>query len=261
MQMTPLAEAPRATLRAVHTILTDLDDTLTLNGRLPAAAYDALERLEAAGLRLIVVTGRSAGWADLIARIWPVAGVIGENGGVAFRRDGARLQRFHAGDEAARATLMSIAKRILMAVPGSALASDQPFRLFDVAIDHGEEVAKLPPEAVARIVALFKEAGAKASASSCHVNGWLGDYDKLTAARRFLAEGFGVALEAEAPRILFIGDSPNDAPLFEGLPLTVGVANLKRFVPQLKVLPTYLTKAEGGAGFTEMAEAILMARL
>ena len=258
--MAPLADAPAAALRAVHTVLTDLDDTLTLHGRLPAIAYDALESLTQAGLRVIVITGRPAGWCDLIARIWPVAGAIAETGAIGFMREGARLKRFVFGDGAGQEALLQTAREILAAEPGGALSSDQPFRLFDVAIDHGEEVPKLSPEAVARIVARFKAAGAHVGVSSVHVNAWRGDYDKAVGAERFLREGFGIALKAEKERVLFAGDSINDASLFACLSLTVGVANVRRYVDQLPVPPAYVTKGEGGEGFAELAAAILEAR-
>ena len=67
MSLRPFENFSRVAAKSVHTVFTDIDDTLSLHGRLPAAAYDALERLQAAGLRVIPVTGRPAGWCDHIA--------------------------------------------------------------------------------------------------------------------------------------------------------------------------------------------------
>src|SRR3979490_2820427 len=78
--MMPLAECPRETLAAIEGVLTDLDETVSSHGRLSAEAYGALEALKKAGLRVIPVTGRPAGWCDHIARFWPVDAVVGENG-------------------------------------------------------------------------------------------------------------------------------------------------------------------------------------
>ena len=263
MSLAPLADAQAAALATVHTVLTDIDDTLTSEGRLTAEAYAALDALDAAGLRVIPLTGRPAGWCDMIARFWPVAGVVGENGALAFRYDRAarRMIRLYAKSEAGRVAdrtrLDALARRILAEVPGSAIAADQAYRIADLAIDFREDVAPLSDAAIKRIVALFEADGATAKVSSIHVNGWFGAYDKLSMTKRLLAEQFGAAPDANT---LFIGDSPNDEPLFAALPLTVGVANIMDFVGTLKAKPAYVTNARGGAGFAEMARALLEAR-
>src|SRR5258707_4262848 len=78
MTIRPLSEFPAALRAAIRFVLLDIDDTLTTDGRLSAAAYGALEDLSRRGLRLIPVTGRPAGWCDLIARFWPVDAVRSE---------------------------------------------------------------------------------------------------------------------------------------------------------------------------------------
>src|SRR3954470_15846800 len=130
--MKPLADFPRATRSRVRAVLTDIDDTLTTEGRLEAVSYAALERLRAAGLLVIPVTGRPAGWCDHIARMWPVDGVVGENGAFWFRHvagDPGRVKRhyvFEAAERAAnRKKLEAVRNAILAAVPGCAVASDQ----------------------------------------------------------------------------------------------------------------------------------------
>ena len=142
--------------RGVRAVLVDIDDTLTTEGRLTADAYGALERLQGAGVRVVPVTGRPAGWCDHIARMWPVDGVVGENGAFYFCNSGKRVhKRFHDDAQtraAKRARLDAIAARILAAVPGSALASDQAYRETDLAIDYCEDVTRLPPADVDRIV-------------------------------------------------------------------------------------------------------------
>src|SRR5687768_12257320 len=136
--MRPLAEFPLAARQAIRGVLTDIDDTLTLGGQLPAVAYAALERLRAAGLMVVPVTGRPAGWCDHIARMWPVDAVVGENGAFYFYYANGRLERRFQADAASRAQnrarLQDIAARILAAVPGCALASDQAYRESDLAI-------------------------------------------------------------------------------------------------------------------------------
>ena len=206
-RMANLADWPLAERRRVDVVLTDIDDTLTLHGRLPAVAYAAMEELSAAGLKVVPITGRPAGWCDHIARMWPVDGVVGENGAFWFRHDPEkrRLIRRFLVDDATRRTnrgrLDELAGRILAEVPGCALASDQLYREADLAIDFCEDVVALPDAEVARIVALFEAAGCTAKVSSIHVNGWFGRYDKLTMTRLFLAEALGIELDAD-PRPL-----------------------------------------------------------
>ena len=259
----PFAAFPAAARAGIRFVLTDIDDTLTTDGRLTAAAYGALERLAARGYRVIPVTGRPAGWCDLIAHLWPVDGVVGENGAFYFRYDRVgrtMTRRFWLSEDqrgAARRRLDRLAATILAVVPGARLAADQPYRAADLAIDYREDSGPLPPEAVDRIVALMREAGATAKISSIHVNGWFGDWDKLAMTRHLFAEAYGIDLERERRSLVFIGDSPNDEPMFAFFPLSVAVANIRPCLPLLKARPAYVTAGEGGAGFVEFAETLL----
>lgn len=264
--MQPLAEMSLHARSRIVGVLADIDDTITTDGRLTAAAYTALERLRAVGLKVIPVTGRPAGWCDHIARMWPVDAVVGENGAFWMRYEAGarRLKTVFAShpppDRQKR--IDALAAEILAAVPGCALASDQFCRIADLAIDYCEDVAPLPPTAVNTIVQRMEAAGMRAKISSIHVNGWFGDYDKLSTTRRMLAEEFGAALkhEAERERWVFVGDSPNDAPMFGFFPHSVGVANVLDFADRLEARPTWVTRARAGAGFVELSEVLLAAR-
>ncbi len=267
MSMRPLATIPRETLAGAGAVLTDIDDTLTLRGRLPAVAFTALERLRRAGIKVIAVTGRPAGWCDMIARQWPVDGVVGENGAFYFRHDDAARRMIRAYAQTAeerRANhqkLWAVAAQVLREFPGTAMAADQAYREIDVAIDFREDVPPLPLETAKRIAAAFHAAGAAAKVSSIHVNAWFGAHDKLTMSRRLLAEAFDIRIETSLENIAYCGDSPNDAPMFERFPLGVGVANIRPLAHLMTHLPAYVTEAEGGLGFAEFAEAILRARM
>ena len=264
--MRPLSELPQAVAAAMHTVFSDIDDTLTTDGQLTAQAYSALEALHGAGLRVILVTGRPAGWCDHIARMWPIDAVIGENGAFYCWHDHAahKLKTRHLLDEATRARnserLTAVREVILREVPGCAVASDQFCRLYDLAIDFCEDVPPLPDAAVQRIVALMQQMGMSAKVSSIHVNGWFGDYDKLSMAQLLLHERYGMELAQERERCMFVGDSPNDAPMFAYLPHAVGVANIAAFADQMDALPAYVTPSCGGAGFAELAQALIDAR-
>jgi HAD superfamily hydrolase (TIGR01484 family) len=262
----PLDTLDLATLRDVRGLLADIDDTITSDGKLTAAAYGALERMHASGLVVVPITGRPAGWCDHIARMWPVSGVVGENGALWMRYDTAsrRLEKRFVASEAERvanrARLATIGPKILAAIPGTALASDQLYREADLAIDFCEDVTPLPRESVDRIVSMMHAEGMTAKVSSIHVNGWFGSYDKLGMTRLFLRDAFGIDLDAEKSSFVFVGDSPNDAPMFGFFPLSVGVANVRHFADRIATLPTYVTDGESGAGFVETAERLLAAR-
>jgi HAD superfamily hydrolase (TIGR01484 family) len=257
--MKPLAELRGA--ERLRGLLFDIDDTLTTEGRLTADAYAALERLKRAGRVVVAVTGRPAGWCDHIARMWPVDAVVGENGAFYFRYEKGKLhKRFHDPDAVRadkRARLAAIAERILAAAPGCALASDQPYREADLAIDYCEDVTPLPLEAAERIAALMREAGLTAKISSIHVNGWFGGYDKLAMTKVLFAEKFGIGLDAANADYAFAGDSPNDAPMFAYFENSIGVANIARFAGRLPAQPKYVTQAQAGAGFSELVAHLL----
>ena len=263
--MRPLVEFPFAERRQIKAVLCDIDDTLTTAGRLPSASLGALEALADADFIVIPVTGRPAGWCDHIARMWPVHAVVGENGAFYFRYDHiqrkmrsvfAKTAQERAAD---RERLTGLRDLILHEIPGTGVASDQEYRVADLAIDYCEDVAPLSESQLERIVALFERAGAQAKVSSIHVNGWFGDYDKLGMTKRCLRECFNLDLCKDNARIVFIGDSPNDAPLFSALKHSVGVANVLDF--ELTHPPTWITRQKNSAGFIELVEHLLRAHV
>lgn len=245
-------------------VLTDIDDTLTNEGQLGPEAYEALWKLQKAGIKLIPVTGRPAGWCEMIARMWPVAGVIGENGGFYFRYENKKMIRhFIFSDEVQkenRIKLDKIKNQILKEVPGCDIASDQFCRLMDLAIDFCEDVAPLTKSDVNKIVDIFHQHGAIAKVSSIHVNGWFGNYDKVSMAKIFLEKEFGLSPQQAKKNCAFSGDSPNDEPMFEFFPHSFAVANLQEFADQLTHLPSFISSAKGGNGFVQIADAILKSR-
>ena len=249
----------------VKGVFCDIDDTLTTEGRLTAEAYATMERLRSSGRLVVPVTGRPAGWCDHIARMWPVDAVVGENGAFYFWHDGEqqRLVKRFLDDEATRAgnrsRLAQVRDRILREIPGAAVASDQLYREADLAIDFCEDVPRLPDASIGRIVAIMEESGMTARISSIHVNGWFGSYDKLVMTRLLMRERFGVDLDRERADYVFVGDSPNDAPMFKFFPHSVGVANVRDFGGRLAHEPAYVTDRRCGAGFAELADLIISA--
>jgi HAD superfamily hydrolase (TIGR01484 family) len=257
--MQKFAAFPPQRLRQIRFVLTDVDDTLTSGARLFAATYDALERLAAAGLPVIPVTAAPAGWCDVMARMWPVAAVIGENGGLCFRHrsQGGAPDRHYwsAAAECARdrQRLMELAAEIVAEVPGSRLAPDQRYRETSLAFarESGDGEA---------ILARLAAAGARTTTNSLWLLGWFGGFDKLQMARRMLCELFALDLAVAADAVLYVGDSPNDEPMFGFFENSVGVATVARYLDQLTAPPKWVTEGGGGAGFVEIADALLAAR-
>ena len=244
-------------------VLTDIDDTLTNDGRLPSVVFTAMEDLKEAGIRIVPVTGRPAGWCDHMARMWPIDGLVGENGAFYFAYDRTRkkmVRRYwkpEKGRRSDRKKLDKVKQEILKKIPGCAVASDQAYREADLAIDYCEDVPPLSMQEAEEIVKCFMKSGARAKISSIHVNGWFGDYDKLTMTRLLFEGVFNESLESVKDQVIFTGDSPNDAPMFEYFPNSVGVANVIHFRGIMTHEPVWITEKEGGYGFAEMVEALL----
>ena len=244
-------------------LLTDIDDTLTTEGVVPAHVVQAMESLKARGLAVIPITGRPVGWSEPFAAAWPVDAIVAENGAVALQRSldkrDALLKRYQQ-DAATRAAHFARMQQVLAdieaRVPGARRATDSPGRETDIAIDHSE-FTHLPQERIDQCVAILRAAGMNATVSSIHINGWFGAHNKLEGARWIVRELLGRDLDAEIDRWVYVGDSTNDQLMFEHFPHSVGVANIARFVPQLQHLPRYVTQGERGAGFAEVARAIL----
>ncbi len=267
--MNSISELSPSQAQGVKYVLMDIDDTLTRRGKLLVSAFKALWDLRAAELVVIPVTGRPAGWCDLIARQWPVDAVIGENGALVFweetpaGREGLPVltQRFHP--EAVRnsdARLKKILKEVLQIDKRLRIAKDQPFRLFDMAVDFAEEAPILPLDMAVRVAELARSRGARAKVSSIHVNIWMGNYDKLSMAKSFLREQFGWDPEAGQEEVIFVGDSPNDEPLFAAFPLSCAVANIRNYTHLIKNMPAFVASRDCGDGFAEIAERILSLR-
>ncbi len=270
--MRPVRDLTAAQARGVRVLFTDIDGTVTDEaGRIPAPVFTTLEAAQDAGLTVIPVTGRPAGWCDMIARTWPVAGVVGEHGGLFFRRGAgagkgpdARMERIYAQGEATRVAnrerLSRLAGEVLAAFPGAALASDQQYRAFDIAVDFCEDVPRLPEATITGIVSFLEDAGCHVKVSDIHVNAWFGEFDKASMCRR-VGELFGLDLLGEdTGAAVYFGDSPNDAPLFAAFPLAIGVANVAALAHRMTKLPAFVTDGRGYEGFVEGVTHLLSLR-
>jgi hydroxymethylpyrimidine pyrophosphatase-like HAD family hydrolase len=269
--MRPLAELAPARLAGLRGVLTDIDDTLTTAGAIDPEALAALHALHHAGVPVIAITGRPAGWSEPMVRAWPMQAIVAENGAVMLRHrlggpsspggPQGELRLDFTVDAASRAAnllrLQACAAELLARVPGACLAQDSTGRLTDIAVDHSE-FNHLDAAAIAQVVALMRRSGLTATVSSIHINGWIGAHNKLSAAHWAVPACLGI--DFVPAEWVYVGDSSNDQLMFEHLPLTVGVANVARFLAQMSAWPAYITTAERGRGFAELAGALLRAR-
>ena len=245
------------------TLLFDIDDTITTDGVLPAANYFALEQLKKAGYLMIPVTGRPAGWCDMIARFWPIDAVVGENGAFYFRYDhiNKKLKKVYADGldlGKAQAEHHQIAKTILAKFKQTRLSRDQPYRDIDIAFDFAEDIVPpMPMDDVIDMKNALEDLGLTAKISSIHVNAWRGNHDKLTTALKMVKDEFQISPAALKSECLYVGDSPNDEPMFEYFDHSVGVRNVMDFWDQLKHKPSYVTKNRSGDGFVELSKHLL----
>jgi len=267
--------------RPIIGVLTDIDDTLTTEGAITPDALQALADLRAAGLHVIPITGRPVGWSKPFALSWPVDAIVAENGAVALIQPRPPVENLgknntqplpdkrevlskrYQQDAATRATnfarMQQVAQRVLHEVPGTTLAEDSPGRETDIAIDHSE-FTHLGPEQIAQVVQIMQSEGMCATVSSIHINGWFGAHNKLEGARWIVRELLGRELDAEIARWVYVGDSTNDQLMFQHFPFSVGVANIRRFAAELTHQPRFITPSERGAGFAEVARALLAVR-
>ena len=260
-RLQPLALLGKPELQRVLGVLTDIDDTLTRDGAIEPVALAALHRLHASTIPIIAITGRPAGWSEPFALQWPVQAIVAENGGVMLRAGPGGLEREFAQGDAERSRnaerLQACAAAVLREIPGTRLAADSAGRLTDIAVDHSE-FTQLGEARIQQVAALMRRHGLNATVSSIHINGWIGEHTKWTGAQWAVQRCTGAPIRAED--WLYVGDSTNDQLMFEHIPLSIAVANIARFLPRLDVLPAYITRAERGAGFAEVASALLAAR-
>ena len=275
--MHPLNTWPLQDRQRIKGVFTDIDDTLTTDGAITPDALAALGELKARGLHVIAITGRPVGWSEPFAVVWPIDAIVAENGAVFLKNIHQKdlqfnelmpelLSKSYRQSDLVRtanfARMQHIGQRVLREVPGTLLAQDSAGRETDMAIDHSE-FTHLAPEKIAQVVNIMQAEGMTATVSSIHINGWFGDHNKLVGARWAVRELFGRGLDAEIDNWVYVGDSTNDQLMFEAFPHSVGVANVRRFEAQLALqggLPRYITDGARGAGFAEIARAVLSAQ-
>ena len=261
--MKPLSLLSAKEARGLDGLVVDLDDTVLDHGHLTLAAYAAVFRARDAGLNVVVATGRPLGWAEVVARSWPIDFAIAENGAVAARREGARLtlldERTDEARRDGRAKLLALATELVAKYPRAALADDNALRRSDVTIDIGE-ARSVPPDEIRALVALARAAGTRTTTSSVHLHLSFDGDDKASGAVRYLGAVHAIDPTRARSRWGFIGDSGNDASCFAAFRTSFGVANVRAHLAGLSVLPAFVAPHERGRGFAAIVEALVSLR-
>lgn len=241
-------------------VLTDVDDTITTNGKLMPEALQALYNLSENGFKVICVTGGSAGWGDTYLRQWPVEAVVSESGAVSLYRENGVIKHYvHPSivQEGYAERSRLLIEKVLKEVPGSKLSSDQFARLYDIAFDHGSEPPYLDKDQIQKVVGICQEFGAETAVSSIHVNAWFGQYDKKRGALSFFRDILGIDEAAFKRMCCYCGDAPNDQVMFSYLPLTFGVGNVLEHIAEFHDFPSYVSQGKYGKGFSQIAAALI----
>ena len=262
MSMQQLRDWPREHRRQLRVLLTDIDDTLTTNGRLSAETLHALDSAKQKGWLRIAVTGRPTFWTLPLLRLCNFDAVIAENGASAFWIDESGQQQgmFYADAEVRqqhRRQLENFALTLKASFPEVKIASDAPQRIGDLAFDIGEEIPALPLARVQAIVALMRNHGLYATTSSIHAHASVDYFSKQTMTQRLLRDVFAIDDLAAQECCVFVGDSPNDASMFAHYPWSVGVANVKKYLDRFEPHPRFVTEQACGAGFVELINFLL----
>lgn len=263
------ASTPAALRQQVRFLLFDVDDTVTWHGALPEVAARSLYRAADAGLRLVAVTGRSASWAELLLRLFPLEAAVAETGALCLvKNEGGRVDVIHSEPDAERRRTNDerrrrAAERALREVSSARLALDNMGRVYDTAFDLVEDGPPVPAEDAARVRAILEEEGLSVAQSSVHINAWIGSFDKATMVERYLKERCGTSLDREGERLAYAGDSKNDGAMFARAGLSVGVDNVKphlRWLQERGQAPRFLVEQPGGLGFARLVELLLEGR-
>ena len=237
----------------VRALFSDIDGTMTTGDRIEPATYAALEQLAEAGVPLIMVTGRPAGFSHGVHEDDRRARGGRRERRVTFIREGRKLTKLYGVPQASlpewRRRMHDVAVEVMAAIPGARLSTDSKYREVDLAIDWNEE-ASLSKEDAELAVTKIRKAGFTAVRSSVHVNFGPPHFDKLSACMTVVRQVLGGDANDLSPYV-FVGDALNDAPMFGGFPTSVGVANIKQWWDELEWKPAYLTERPEGGGLRE----------
>jgi HAD superfamily hydrolase (TIGR01484 family) len=240
-------------LTDIQLVATDIDGTLTRAGRFTSELLESIDLLTANGIKLLLVTGRSAGWVSAVNNYLPVVGSIAENGGIYFNNDGefdflTRIENI----ELHRKQLANRFWELQESYPQIQESVDNQFRITDWTFD----IAGLNNLELDQIASKCQFWGYSFTFSTiqCHIKPQ--QQDKGVAISQVLKQYFP---ELKPTQVITVGDSPNDASMFDRFlfPRSVGVANIQHYASQLIHQPQYITKSPEVAGFCELVSSLI----
>lgn len=237
-------------------IISDVDDTITKNGKLYPHVLEAIWRAKLSGRTIILVTGGSVGWSDCYIRQWPIDAVIAESGAVMLCHDsdGSIMQIINPVID--KKMVMEKRRALLNYTSPFPFSSDQCARFFDIAYDK-KKMDHTEIKALKNTLIMF---GANFSESSIHINAWFGNYDKKSSLKYFLPNVLGISEEDYLKNGIYLGDSYNDQPLFEYIPLSIGMHTVEDNRENFEILPQYITRGTSGDGWCEVIVSLLKER-
>jgi len=253
LKFTPLSQAASTCWSNIRLVATDMDGTLTKEGKFSAALLQALENLSTSGIKVLIVTGRSAGWVSGISSLMPVAGAIAENGGIFYPNGSEQPIALTSIPDLKlhRQQLAAVFAQLKLKFPQIQESADNLFRLTDWTFD----VAALNSDELQTLNDLCQSMGWGFTYSTvqCHIKPQ--GQDKAIGLLQVLQEYWP---KYSPEQIVTVGDSPNDESLFnrQYFPLSVGVANVLKYTNKLQYQPTYVTSAAEATGFCELASYI-----
>ena len=212
-------------------LATDFDGTIAREGVVAPSTVEALLRAKAAGLTLLLVTGRELPslfntFAD--TAIFDV--VVAENGAVLYRPDSAKVEPLAAAPPPALVEALT-KQNVPFSVGHSIVATVQPYgpQILEAirALDLAWEVIPNKEALMALPVGVTKASG-------------------LLHALRMLS--------LETTRTVGVGDAENDQALLQVCGLAVAVNNA---LPSLKRIAHIVTQADGGAGVEELIARLI----
>ena len=264
---TPISQLTTQQAHGIEYLLFDFDDTVTWQGQMPLQSCQAIAKAHKAGLRLVAVTGRSASWAEMLMRLFPFEAAIAETGALCYHRETLKspIEVLHTNPSATqreklRQQRLAIAERIMTAYPNVRFALDNPGRIYDSAFDLVEDGPPLDTESINAIHRHLDEAGLYWAQSSVHINFFQSQFNKAAMVQRYFDEIKQKTWNRVMPALAYMGDSTNDGPLFAAIALSIGVANVSPYLPQLekrKQAPQFITEGKGGHGFAEAIDILL----
>ncbi len=236
---------------AVEIVVSDVDDTITKNGKLYPNAFRALWKLKRMGKMIVLLTGGSAGWADAYIRQWPVDAVIAE-GGALILAHGKGGDVVYRNNPMVDVQYQHKKDSLLKLTAGLRLSTDQYARIFDIAYDKKH----LRAHEIRTLKGMIKAAGGHWSESSIHINVGFGSYGKRSSLLYFMESLYDIDSDRLTGHGVYLGDSLNDEDMFSFMPLSIGMHSVEDMRSRFTSLPRYITAGYGGDGFSEFVSSL-----